>query len=320
MEIDEEKKAYANRLFQCLAISTRPLRVKELAELFAVLPDAESGLGFKFNISRRPQDPEEFILSACSTLVTVVYNYNYDYDYDGDNKNVVQFSHFSVREYLTSDHIANSAHVSRFNISPTRAHTLLTGACVSVLIQLDYSSDIQNFPLAQYAAESLLNHALFGDVSSDIRDGLDCLFDKNKPHLAVWIWLYDVEICHGRDWLSPHPAQPNAVPLYHAVLCGLRDLAERLLDAHPQDVIARGEFTKLRYMRPSTGDTWAFSCSYWTVVPASSPGTASVRLHYKWHHLVDTLKSCGRCLTAVQIRTRSATTTTSSNSIGLRYM
>jgi len=77
-------------------------------------------------------------------------------------------------------------------------------------------------------------------VSSDIRDGLDCLFDKNKPHLAVWIWLYDVEICHGRDWLSPHLTQPNAVPLYHAVLCGLRDLAERLLDAHPQDVIARG--------------------------------------------------------------------------------
>ena len=61
MEIDEEKKAYANRLFQCLAISTRPLRVKELAEIFAVLPDAESALGFKFNISWRPQDPEEFM-------------------------------------------------------------------------------------------------------------------------------------------------------------------------------------------------------------------------------------------------------------------
>jgi len=62
MEIDEGKKAYANRLFQCLAISTRPLRVKELAELFAVLPDAESALGLKFNIGWRPQDPEEFIL------------------------------------------------------------------------------------------------------------------------------------------------------------------------------------------------------------------------------------------------------------------
>ena len=176
-------------------------------------------------------------------MVTVVHNYNDDYDYDGDNndkKNVVQFSHFSVREYLSSDRITNSAHVSRFHISLTRAHTLLTRACLNVLIQLDYSSDIQNFPLVQYAAESWLNHVLFGDVSSDIRDGLDCLFDKNKPHLAVWIWLYDVEICHGRDWLSPHPTQPNAVPLYHAVLCGLRDLAERLLDAHPQDVIARG--------------------------------------------------------------------------------
>jgi len=256
MEIDDEKKAYANRLFQFLAISIRPLRVKELAELFAVLPDAESALGFKFNIGWRPEDPEEFILSACSTLVTVVYYYNYnygdayDYDYDNDNdntdyENVVQFSHFSVREYLTSDRISNSAHVSHFHIFPRQAHTLLARACLSALLQLDYSTDeteIQNFPLALYAAENWFNHVLFGDVSSDIRDGMDRLFDKNKPHLAAWIWLYDVENCQRRDQLSPHPTQPDAVPLYYAALCGLRDLAERLLDAHPQDVHARGGY------------------------------------------------------------------------------
>ena len=257
MEIDEEKKAYANRLFQCMAISIRPLRVKELAELFSVLPDTESALGFKFNIGWRPEDPEEFILSACSTLVTVVYyyyNYNYgddsdddsDDDYDYDYEDVVQFSHFSVREYLTSDRISNSVHVSYFHIFPRHAHTLLARACLSTLLQLDYNTDeteIQNFPLARYAAENWLNHALLGDVSSDIiRDGLDCLFDKKKPHLAAWIWLYDVENCERRDQLSPHPTQPDAVPLYYAALCGLRDLAERLLDAHPQDIHARGGY------------------------------------------------------------------------------
>ena len=265
MEIDEEKKAYANRLFQCLAISIRPLHVKELAELFAVLPDAESTLGFKFSVGWRPEDPEEFILSACSTLVTVVYYYNYNYNYDNNNdddsddnddgddddyddnnyESAVQFSHFSVREYLTSDRISNSAHVSHFHISPRQAHTLLARACIKILLRLDYSTDeaeIRNLPLAWYAAENWLNHAMFGDVSSDIRDGLDCLFDRNKPHLAAWIWLYDVETCRRRDQLSPHPTQPDAVPLYYAALCGLPDLAESLLDEHPQDVNARGGY------------------------------------------------------------------------------
>jgi ankyrin repeat protein len=281
MEIDDEKKAYANRLFQCLAVSTRPLHVKELAELFAFLPDAESTLGFKFNIGWRPEDPEEFVLSACSTLVTVIYYYNYnynynyddndndsddsddndnddnynyddnsddddyDYDYDYDYENVVQFSHFSVREYLTSDRIVNSARISHFHIFPRQANSLLARACLNVIFQLDYSIDeagIQNFPLARYAAENWLNHALSGDMSSDIQDGLDRLFDRSKPHLAAWIWLYDVENRQRRDRLLPHPMQPDAVPLYYAALCGLHDLAERLLNAHPQDINDRGGY------------------------------------------------------------------------------
>jgi hypothetical protein len=144
-EIDEEKHPYARRLFQSLVISIRPLRVDELAELFAVLPHADSTPGF--NICWRPQDPEEFILSACSTLVAIVHT---------KGEKVVQFSHFSVREYLTSNRIANSAPVSYFHILPEPAHTLLARACLSVLLQLDYRIDefkIKNFPLARYAAE-----------------------------------------------------------------------------------------------------------------------------------------------------------------------
>ena len=54
MEIDEEKQTYANRLLQSLVISIRPLRVKEHAELFAMLPDAESTTGPDFGW--RPED------------------------------------------------------------------------------------------------------------------------------------------------------------------------------------------------------------------------------------------------------------------------
>jgi ankyrin repeat protein len=231
LEIDEEKQPYASRLFQCLVISIRPLRVEELAELFTILPNAESTPGF--NIGWRPEDPEAFILSACSTLVSIVNIL--------DGK-VVQFSHFSVREYLTSSRIANSAPVSHFQILPKPAHTLLARACLSVLLQLDYGIDktrIRNFPLAWYAAEHWVDHARFEDVSSDVRDAMDCLFDKKKPHLAAWLWLYDVEECRRRSKLSLHPIRPNKVPLYYATLCGLHNLSGRLLDAHPEHVNAR---------------------------------------------------------------------------------
>jgi ankyrin repeat protein len=218
-------------------MSIRPLRVKELAEFFAILPDAESIPGL--NIGWRPEDPEQFILSACSTLVTVVED-----DDDDDNGKTVQFSHFSVKEYLASDRIAKSAPVSCFHILPKPAHRLLAKACLSVLLQLDHKTNFRNFPLVLYAAEHWVNHARFEDVSSYIQDAMDCLFDRNKPHLAAWIRLYDVEnnwrphnsfFCH-------HSAQLDVVPLYYAALCGFRDLAERLLDAHPQDVNARGGF------------------------------------------------------------------------------
>ena len=242
MEIDEEKQPYANRLFQCLVMSVRPLRVEELAELFAILPNEEFTPGF--NIGWRPEDPETFILSACSTLVSIVTIFD-DGDDDDDvrGNKVVQFSHFSVREYLTSSRIANSAPVSHFHILPKPAHTLLARACLSVLLQLDYTVDktrIRNLPLARYAAEHWLDHARFEDVSLDVHDAMDCLFDKNKPHFAALLWLYDVEEFRGQWWLSLHPIQPDIVPLYYAVMCGFRSLARRLLDAHPRDVNARG--------------------------------------------------------------------------------
>jgi ankyrin repeat protein len=294
-------------------IAIRPLRVKELSELFAVLPEAESTPGF--DIGWRPEDPKEFILSACSTLVTVVDNNSTDDndssdesefhlddvnlndldddsngdsdndrnddsdddrnddrnddsdndrnddhnddsdndcnddrndDRDSDNEKMVQFAHFSVKEYLISNRIANSAPVSHFHILPKPAHLVLARACLSVLLQLDYTlakTKLQNFPLAEYAAEYWTKHARFEDVASDIRDGMDSLFDKNKPHLAAWNCIRDVE--RQRRQYKNHRSysmHPDGVPLYHVASCGFRDLSVRLLDAHPQDLHAQGGF------------------------------------------------------------------------------
>jgi len=161
---------------------------------------------------------------------------------------------------LTSNRITNSAPVSHFHILPRPAHTLLSRACLSVLFQLDHAADrtnTQDFPLAQYAAEHWVDHARFEDISMDIQDGMDRLFDRDKPHFAAWVQVHDMD--GYNNWNNGHedgsgdgfgigditptyPKQPYAVaaPLYYAALCGIRDLAERLLAAHPQDLNAQG--------------------------------------------------------------------------------
>jgi ankyrin repeat protein len=230
--IDKQKRDYAHRLFQCLVVSRRPLRVEELAELFAIQPNV--GTIPTFNAGWRPEDPEEFVLSACSTLVAVV---------NDSGEQIVQFSHFSVREYLISDRIATSEHVSCFRVLPRLAHALLARACLSVLLQLDDRvdrNDVRTFPLALYATQFWVDHAQFENVSSDIRDGMEYLFDRNKPHFAAWLRLYNIDYPLDILMTTGRAARPYPVPLYYAALCGFRDIAEHIVDVHPQDINARG--------------------------------------------------------------------------------
>jgi ankyrin repeat protein len=231
--IDREKWDYAYRLFQCLVVSIRPLRVEELAEVLAVRHDEERIP--EFEADWRPENARDALLSSCSTLVAVV---------DIDGEEVVQFSHFSVKEFLTSKRIANSDRVSHFHILLQPAHTFLARASLSVLLQLDDRIDknnIKNFPLASYAAKHWVDHVQFEDISSLIQDGMEILFDKDRPHFAAWVWVHDLDKHSLRARMSgPCPEQPDAPPLYYAALCGFHDMTKRLVATYPKDVNSRG--------------------------------------------------------------------------------
>ena len=228
-EIEKQNRDYAYHLFQCLVASIRPLRVEELAEIYVMQnPTLDDGWSV--------MDAEEIVLSACPGLVAVV---------NVSGQKIVQFAHFSVKEYLTSDRIAISEHVSHFHILLRPAHAFLARVCLRVLLQLDYRvvwDTIRNPPLASYAAEHWVDHAKFDDVSSDIQhevESLESLFDRNKPHFAAWLWLYNIDDSSGVFKANVYHGGPHAAPLYYVALCGFRDIAEHLIDAHPQDVNAR---------------------------------------------------------------------------------
>ena len=68
--IPKQKWQHAHRLFQCLVAAVRPLRVEELAEIFAIEFGSNVALGLMEDW--RPEDPEEAVLSACSTLISII--------------------------------------------------------------------------------------------------------------------------------------------------------------------------------------------------------------------------------------------------------
>ncbi|KAH8977714.1 hypothetical protein EDB92DRAFT_1808292, partial [Lactarius akahatsu] len=118
--ISSANREHSYRLLQCLTVASRPLRVEELAGLLTI--DLNAGGIPKLNADWRWEDQEEAVLSACSSLVTVITD---------DGSRVVQFSHFSVKEFLTSDRLAGcTEEVSRFHIPIERSHMVLAQACL----------------------------------------------------------------------------------------------------------------------------------------------------------------------------------------------
>jgi hypothetical protein len=92
-DINKANQKHAIRLLHCLTVAIRPLRVDELAEVLAIDFDAAQREGIpKLNPNWRWPDQHQAVLSTCSSLIAVV---------DDQDCQVVQFSHFSVKEYLT---------------------------------------------------------------------------------------------------------------------------------------------------------------------------------------------------------------------------
>ena len=234
--IPKQKWQHAHRLFQCLVAAIRPLRVKELAEIFAI--EFGSNAAPSLVEGWRPEDPEEAVLSACSTLISIITD-------DNDSK-IVQFSHFSVKEFLTSDRLQTMdvENVRQYYIPLQPAHTLLAQACLTVLLQLDENVDkkrLEAFALVFYAAEHWVDHAKFQNVVSQIQDTMEDLFNPMKPHFRAWIWMHNAD--PWSFWPEfdecPSPPPPDLTSLYYAALCGFSGLAEHLIIKHAEDVNAK---------------------------------------------------------------------------------
>lgn len=277
-QIPQANQAHAHRMLQCLMVAVRPLRVEELAELLAFEFDAARGGIPKYRAAWRLDDQTQAVLSTCSSLVTIVYDSAYaDFNTNSDVNSprvivvpppsdpsdpysywtrqsqqynhllgVVQFSHFSVKEFLISNRLGG---FSQYHIRPATAHTILTQACLGCLLHLDIHTNkngVEGFPLFQYAAHHWVEHAHFEDVASRVKDGMETLFDPDKPHFAAWVRIYDMDLYL---WRFSDSVTPNPNPLYYSVLCGFYDLVKHLATKYPQHLNAIYGRYSIHYLR-----------------------------------------------------------------------
>jgi ankyrin repeat protein len=190
----------------------------------------------KLNPDWRWEDQEEAVLSACSSLVSVMVR---------NGSRVVQFSHFSVKVFLTSERLASCMEeVSQFHIPIEPSHSDLAQACLGVLLCLDDCTNeesIYNIPLYRYAAEYWAEHARVGNVELQIKDALDYFFDTDNPHFSA---LARVAYPHALLRVSmdeePRGVPRSAAALYFAAWKGLHGLVERLILKYPQQVTQLG--------------------------------------------------------------------------------
>jgi hypothetical protein len=233
LRIPEENWEHTYHVFHCLMVATRPLTMEELCLVLAI--DFIAEVTPKYEEIWRSEDPESDLITLCSTLLSFV---------DVNGSRIAQFSHYSVKEFLTSDRICKlEMKVARYHMLEEPAHVTVAQMCLAVLLHLDeriHRDAVEEIPMIHYAAENWVHHTRFGNVSTEIKPALELLFDPNNPHLAGWVWLHDIDNFWGESKIPANPRRLDTAPLYYAAQCGFRDITEHLLTTHPRHLNTLG--------------------------------------------------------------------------------
>ena len=182
---------------------------------------------------------EQALLTPCSSIIAIV---------DPRDSRVVQFSQFSVKEFLTSPRLASpSRDVSHFHIILEPANTVLAQACMAVLLRLE--DNVQGggiIPLLDMLlnAESSMRNSRMSGHGKGLMNSL--MQTSRTSHCGSGCMsLTPLPVTLHRFSCSVAPFHMSvATPLYYAALCRFHELAV----SHCQVSASRGRWW------------WATSC------------------------------------------------------------
>ncbi|ETS80817.1 hypothetical protein PFICI_08346 [Pestalotiopsis fici W106-1] len=230
--IPPEHMCHAIRLLQFLTYSERPLRVNEAVDAIAIDLGPEVPRGSRFHSQNRMPIPAEITI-YCSSLVVLVRRelkrsgYRPKYILEE-----IQLAHFSVKDYLISDRLANGA---AQHLKETSARSLMAEACLAYLLELDPKvAAIRQktaFPFSEYSANYWASYAMVGEQNSTL---------VRKLAMELLQSPESIDTCRQlqtRFWEPP--VERNATALYYASLLGLPLCVDMLVE-QGADINARG--------------------------------------------------------------------------------
>lgn len=233
LRVAEENWEHTYHVFHTLMVATRPLTMEELCLVLAI--DFIAEVTPKYEEIWRSDEPESDLKIVCSTFLSFI---------DVDGSRMAQLSHYSVMEFLTSERILKlERKVARYRLYEEPAHVTIAQMCLAVLLHLQEHTNkhtVENIPMIHYAAENWVYHTRFGNVATEMRPALELLFNPKNPHLAGWVWLYDIDSFWGEPKITANPRRLDTAPLYYAAQCGFTDIVEHLVSTYPRQIDTLG--------------------------------------------------------------------------------
>ncbi|KAK6534122.1 hypothetical protein TWF281_005460 [Arthrobotrys megalospora] len=259
--VPDMHKTFVESALRWLAFSERPLLLNELGEAAVIDPSFGS-----FNADEsRFLDPGK-ILELCGSLI-VIGSKKYDNKLFGSDDwlhlklrneasrsmvpvekidevyTTVSLSHYSVKEYLTSERLQNGP-LSGYFMTAGLTHRFLTECSILYLQGLGQGQVLSQrvfdeYPLLEYCAANWMNHFGKGEMDSALRDLLIGFFDLSEPAAYInWLNAYNPDLnAPGNpesrsSWRRPVvKSVGNLVPpLYWAAQLGNIDIVTRLID------------------------------------------------------------------------------------------
>lgn len=223
--LPREHEHHTIRLLQFLVYSERPLRINEAMDAIAVDLNERP----RFKPENRMPAPDE-ILSYCSSLAVRVER---KAKHTEATIAEIQLAHFSVKDYLTSNHIEERI---AQHFKETIACSSIAEVCLAYLLELEKNLPIteirQSFFLAQYAARYWASYAVIAERDGQMDIGIMTEFILDSSAYTICYQLYNPGEIRTADILKASPILDYVS--YVGLSRCVRFLLDKGVDTHAQ--------------------------------------------------------------------------------------
>ncbi|KAL3488651.1 hypothetical protein BJX62DRAFT_253118 [Aspergillus germanicus] len=212
------------RILTILCIAKRPLTMQELIDAHAVdLTDPPH-----LDREGRSYGPDDLIDICLGLIEVAVIEGN-----NGEKSPVARIAHFSVQEYLESDHVLQRE-AKEFAIQTDLANVRIAQICLVYLLEPELSDGpldearLAEFPLAHFAAMHWFTHYKAACGTRSEADALivKLLVEEDRA-FRRWIQLHDPDNPWREDVDFDRKNIPS--PVYYAALLGLEQVFNSLV-------------------------------------------------------------------------------------------